>query len=129
MDRQRFLIQLGVFSIIVALINIGLHQVPQMATHQMLTWLGWFFFTFFSLFMFIIGERTAKSTNKHSFTNAALGFTAGKMFLTLIFIVAYSEVVHPESPFFVLPFMITYFCFTIFETYFMMRLGKIKPKE
>ena len=129
MDRQRFLIQLGVFSIIVALINTGLHQMPQIADHQILTWSGWFFFTLFSLLMFIIGERTARSTNKHSFTNAALGFTAGKMFLTLIFIVTYSKIVHPESPLFVLPFMITYFCFTIFETYFMMKLGKIKPKE
>ncbi len=126
MNRQRFLIQLGVFSIFVALINTALHQIPQVAPHQLLTWSGWFFFTFFSLLMYIIGERAANSKNKHHFTNVALGFTGGKMFLTLIIIAGYSELAEPESRFFVLPFMITYLCFTIFETYFMMKLGKTK---
>ena len=77
-----------------------------------------------TLGMFILGGVTAKSTNKSLFTGVVLGFTFGKIFLSLFVVIGYYELTQPTSKIFLLPFFIVYLVFTIFETYLMMQIGQ-----
>jgi len=74
--------------------------------------------------MFILGGVTAKSTNKSLFTGVILGFTFGKIFLSLLVVIGYVQLAQPASKIFLLPFFIVYLIFTIFETYLMMQIGQ-----
>ena len=77
-----------------------------------------------TLAMFFVGSMTAKSTNKNLFTTIVLGFTFGKIFLSLFVVLGYYQIAQPTSKIFLLPFFIVYLIFTIFETYLMMQIGK-----
>lgn len=77
-----------------------------------------------TLAMFFVGGMTAKSTNKNLFTTIVLGFTFGKIFLSLFVVLGYYQIAQPTSKIFLLPFFIVYLIFTIFETYLMMQIGK-----
>lgn len=77
-----------------------------------------------TLAMFLVGGITAKSTNKSLFTGVVLGFTFGKIFLSLFVVLGYYELAQPASKIFLLPFFIVYLIFTIFETYLMMQIGQ-----
>ena len=77
-----------------------------------------------TLAMFLAGSVTATSSNKSLFTGVVLGFTFGKIFLSLLVVAGYYELAHPASKIFLLPFFIVYLIFTIFETYLMMQIGQ-----
>ncbi len=77
-----------------------------------------------TLAMFLVGDITAKSSNKNLFTTVILGFTFGKIFLSLFVVLGYFQVAQPSSKIFLLPFFIVYLIFTIFETYLMMQIGQ-----
>jgi hypothetical protein len=49
-----------------------------------------------------------------------------KMALCLFVIVGYFKLAEPSSKMYAIPFLIVYLIFTIFETYFMMKLSKVK---
>ena len=75
--------------------------------------------------MYQAGYRAAMSDNKNDFTNAVLGFTVGKMFLAILVILGYSLLAQPPDKLFIIPFFAIYLIYTIFETYFMMKLGRM----
>ena len=77
-----------------------------------------------TLAMFTVGRITAKSSNKSLFTGMVLGFTFGKIFLSIVVVIGYFKFGNPPSRLFILPFFIVYLIFTIFETYIMMQVGK-----
>ena len=124
MTQKEFLIQLSIITVISAAIVFGLSTLEKLQPYQMFSWICLGFFVVFSVLMFFMGTNASKSSNKNDFTNVALGFTAGKMFGSLIIIVIYIKLIEPTSKMFILPFFIIYIIYTAFETYFMMKLGK-----
>jgi len=76
-----------------------------------------------------MGYRSARSTNRHKFTNTIVGFIFYKMMLSVAFVFIYVKVMKPSDSLFLIPFFIIYLCFTIFETYFMIKLGKMRPQR
>jgi hypothetical protein len=74
--------------------------------------------------MIFVGEKTAQSSNKGLFTGIVLGFTFGKIFLSLLIVIGYHQLAQPNSKIFILPFFLVYLIFTIFETYIMMQIGQ-----
>jgi len=77
-----------------------------------------------TLGMFFVGNITAKSSNKGLFTAMVMGFTFGKIFLSLFVVIGYHQIGQPTSKIFLLPFFIVYLIFTIFETYLMMQISQ-----
>ena len=126
MDTKDFFMQLLLLSLGIGVGFIFLNRIPQLQAHAGLSWLSLSLFVGLSLLMFYVGKRTALSENKNDFTNVVLGFTVGKMFLSILVIYLYFRLAQPEGKWFILPFFIVYFLFTAFETYFMMKLGKTK---
>lgn len=126
MSAKNFYIQLLVLSVAVALGLFFLNRIPALQNHALLSWLSLAAFIGISVLMFYSGKSSARSDNKNDFTNVVLGFTIGKMFLTIVVIYAYVQLAQPTGKVFVLPFFGIYLLFTAFETYFMMKLGKTK---
>ena len=124
MTQKVFFTQLFIITILTIGMIFGLNTTEKLAPDSLFSWICLGFFFFFSLLMFFMGSKAAKSKNKNDFTNAALGFTAGKMFFSMIIIIVYSKLGEPSSKLFVLPFFLVYIIYTAFETYFMMRIGK-----
>ncbi len=124
MTQKVFFTQLAIITGITIAVIFSLNTLEKLYPYRYFSWICLGFFFFFSIVMFLMGTNAAKSSNKNDFTNAALGFTAGKMFFSLIMIVMYSKLMEPESKLFILPFFLVYIIYTAFETYFMMRIGK-----
>ncbi len=129
MSRHSFLKQLGLGAIVLAILLFFLHQLPAFEPFQLLSWLSLAFFVLLSFLMYELGYRATFSSNKYAFTNIVIVFMVGKLLFSVILIVVYSQLTRPESKLFLLPFFGIYLYYTIFETYFMMKLGKMKPEQ
>lgn len=103
---------------------LALYAIPSLGVGIPLAWIALFFFIGFSLAMFFAAKRLAKSPKKEHFINLILGMTILKMLFSFVLIAAYSHWAHPASNLFALPFFGVYLIFTIFETAFMIRVGK-----
>ena len=125
MSQRQFLIQLGLLSLSVAILIFFLNRLPQLQPSSLLSWASLAAFIAMSVIMFFAGSRAARSDNKNDFTNAVLGFTVGKMFLAILVIFGYSQLAQPADKLFIIPFFSIYLIYTIFETYFMMKLGRM----
>ena len=125
MTNQQFLFQLLIITGLSALGLWGLMEgVSDLRPYQALGWISLGGFTLLSGLMFWAGRSAALSKNKNDFTSAVLGFTMGKMFLAVIIIYAYLKLAQPTDKLFVIPFFGVYLVYTIFESYFMMKLGR-----
>ena len=79
--------------------------------------------------MYFIGHHSANSSNKNSFLQIVMATTFFKMILCAGLIVVYHKIVQPESKMYVVPFLLIYIIFTIFETYFMMKLSYVNSNR
>jgi len=113
----------------VAVILFILHQFDKFSHLPPFSWSCWLLFVAFSQAVFFFGLRAAQSTNRHDFTNASMGFIFFKMMLSVGFVFIYVKLTQPTDALFIIPFFINYLCFTIFETRFMILLGKMRPKR
>lgn len=126
MQRGVFFIQLALLTLVVALLLLALHRLPSLHAYDQFSWLSLAFFVALSILMYLIGYRAVHRKNKFAFINAALGLTFIKMLLCIVLVAAYIQVAHPSSRLFILPFLGIYVIYTIFETYFMMKISKAK---
>ena len=78
--------------------------------------------------MFFTAAKAAISKDKNAFTRLIMVFSMGKLFLTVIIVVIYDQIVQPESISFIIPFFGIYIAYTVFETIFMSKLGKVKAR-
>lgn len=124
MNFNNFYVQLGIVTVFTAIILLLLNQIQALQPYQLFSWLCLGFFVIFTFAMYFFGHQSAKSDNKNDFTNAVIGFMVGKMMFAGMIIVMYNKIVEPTSKIFILPFFVVYVIYTVFETYFMMKVGK-----
>lgn len=124
MRPTQFFIQLTLFSVLVALLLLGLLTLPLFAPYASFTWASLVFFIGLCLFIYLIAWLGAK--RKNPMLNFRLGvlFNFLKIFNSIIFILVYKNLYQPESILFVLSFFIIYVLYTIFELYFLIKLFK-----
>ena len=125
MSQRSFFIQLGALSLVTAILIFFLNRLPRLQAYSLLSWISLGAFIALCILMYLAGYRAALSDNKNDFTNAVLGFTVGKMFLAILVIFGYSQLANPPDKLFIIPFFAIYLIYTIFETYFMMKLGRM----
>lgn len=126
MQPGLFFRQLTLLTLLVALFLLLLYQLPALYTYANFSWLSLGFFVLLSIVTYFIGYRAVLQKNKFAFINAALGITFIKMLLCVVIVGTYIKIVNPPSRLFILPFLGIYVIYTIFETYFMMKIGKKK---
>ncbi len=124
MSFKTFFTKLLLATAISAILIYALSFIPVLQADKSFGWLSILFFILWSVIMFFISQKAAKNENKNIFTNAILGFTFTKLFLSAGIVYVYFKLASPESKLFLLPFFGVYLIYTIFETHFMMKLGK-----
>lgn len=77
-----------------------------------------------SIAMYSSARGAAHSPNPYLFSQKFLGFTGIKIFLCIAIILFYQYFIQPPTKNYLFTFLITYVCFTIFETYVFMKLSK-----
>jgi len=125
MSRRSFYLQLILISLGTGIGIFLLNQFRELSEHQTLSWISLGFFILLSIVMYNMGIAAAKSDNKNQFTNVVMGITFFKMMLSLLLILAYNKLVEPDTKLFILPFFGIYLIYTIFEVWFMTKLGRI----
>lgn len=129
MSANTFFTQLAIVTLLAAAVAYGINTFPQFTNVQSIAWISLGIFVLLSIVMFYAGRKAAFSENKHDFTNVSLGITIGKIFIAILFILGYEQLMQPDSRFFIIPFFLMYLIYTIFETYIMMKLGRLNTKE
>ncbi len=123
MSDIRFLLQLLAVSIGCVGLTLGLQQVSWVfTTYAHLAWLGLGLFVGLSVLMYWSSKIAAQSSNQFLFSRLTMLFVLLKMVLTIGVVMVYQRRYLPNDRFFVVPFLMMYLIFTVFETYFLLQL-------
>ena len=83
-------------------------------------------FSLLCIVIFFLTEYLEKQSNKGMLLNLVIINVMFKFILTIAVVLIYFKLRNPDDGIFVLPFIIIYVLFTIFETYFMSLQAKSK---
>ncbi|MEZ4961673.1 MAG: hypothetical protein R2830_17725 [Saprospiraceae bacterium] len=128
MNRRRFFLQLIMLTGSALVVLILFQFSPVFKADRLLSFFSLAFFAGITVVMYLMAVKAAVSKDKNAFTRLIMVFTFVKLFLSITIIIAYTKVVQPTGKYFILPFFLVYLVFTIFETMFMTKLGKIKAR-
>jgi hypothetical protein len=85
-------------------------------------------FAFTSIPMYYLFTKLALSPKRTLFISATVGNMFFRIFLSVMILVLYFLWYNPDDGNFVVPFLVVYVTFTIFETYILLRIADRKPK-
>lgn len=127
MTFQRFMAALITTAVGTALINyISQLFFPALQRFADIAWWSLGVFTVLSLLMYLAGKSAALSSNKYIFIQLIMVSIFFKMVAGVGVLLVYKKLFQPDSKLFVIPFFVVYLTFTIFETYFMTQLARMK---
>ncbi len=106
---------------------IGVHHYLVGGKYIDLSFAGTLIFIVMSFLLFFFLNISLKSTNKQLFLSVTLANMLSKMVFAIVFLLIYRKINLPPDNKFVLPFLFIYIYFTIFETWFMVKLAYKKP--
>ena len=115
---------------LVSLFSIGLiticYTILPIQKYVTLGIVGLVLFNMHSIVVFKLSQRYAQSEDLNAFTRFIMYNLMTKLFLSIIIVWIYDIIIKPEEGLFVLPFVIIYLIFTIFEAMFLSRQAKQK---
>ena len=124
MNVQQFTSQLLLVTFFVGVLLWLLSLLPVFEVHQQLSWLSLILFFLISIIMYFTGRWGINNENKNTFIGLMYAYMGGKMFLSTILIILYYYYAEPDTKLFILPFFVVYLIFTVFESYFLMKLNE-----
>jgi len=77
------------------------------------------FFLVYNLVLFFASKRAKSSKVKNQFIHLVLYNVFVKIILSFLIVFVYFKITEPDNKFFIVPFLICYLVYTVFETYFM----------
>lgn len=119
---------IGLTLVLIILVVLSGFYSP-LAPYQDIFSISILFFVAFSVLTHWLANSAAHSSNKFAFTQVTFLFLFGKLLFSVLLLVVYKIVAVPETNLYVLPFFLVYLCYTVFETGFMMRLGRISGRQ
>jgi hypothetical protein len=93
---------------------------------QQFVWWAVGFLVPLSMVMYHLGMKAVNSPNRFIFSQLGMFFTVSKLIISMMLIIVFWKKVQPVSKYFVVPFLIEYFFFVAFETYFMVKIANSK---
>ncbi len=127
MNTRTFFLQLTCIFIALFALEKGLcFFLVELEPHWLLFWLAQGLFVAISIALFFLGDSASKSENKNTFSQLVMVATFIKMLFSILVVIIYVKKTHPEGKWFLIPFFGAYLLYTIFETYFMSKLGRQK---
>jgi biotin transporter BioY len=110
--------------ITIVILLITHHYIPAIQSHAGFSYMTTGMFVLFCVIAFILSKKAVKSANKYRFIHILLMIIMGKMFLSLVMVLAYVKLFNPTDKLFVIPFFLIYLVFTAFEIYFLEKVAK-----
>ncbi len=117
------------FSGVIAIVVAVLAHFNALGAYPSFTWTCLVFFVVQTLIVLGLASLSNNMTNAASGTNVILGAMMMKFILSLMMIVCYVLIVHPESITFIIPFFIFYMLYTFIETYYLIKMTAVPPKN
>jgi len=105
-------------------LSIGLAQWLDVMQYSPLSYATIAIYTAVSLLIYFLSERAANMKNKNFFMQIVMINTMIKMFISVVLVIGYYMTVRPTTNKFIVPFILIYIIFSIFETYFMMKQSR-----
>ena len=81
-------------------------------------------FVVFTIAIYHIGSKSVESPDKNMFFGVAISSIFLKLIMTLAILFSYQMVFKPSSKLYLLPFLLIYLVYTVFETSVLMKLAK-----
>lgn len=126
MKTFNFISGLLITTVLVSGINYSLVEALSLEEHNTLSLAGVAFFVLLCIGIFALAKRASRSSNKYAFVRLVMINMMIKMFVSVLIVVAYTQVVEVDTNLFILPFFVAYVLYTTFETYFLYQLSKIR---
>lgn len=112
----------------VTLISVGLlipcYMFLPIRPFMALGIIGLIFFVMLSIFVFKLSLKIVDSKDLNAFTRLIMYNLMIKLFMSIFIVLIYYKVVEPGEPLFILPFILIYLIFTIFEAMFLSRQAR-----
>ena len=118
---NRFLVMLVIVAGLLAGITYGLTLLPLLSPFALFAWLSLGFFTLLTAGVYAMYDKGALARSNAVFMSLVFGAFGIKLFISVIFLLVYFFVAGRPALWFVLPFFVHYFGFTILETVFVVR--------
>ena len=129
MSVRQFAVQLSLVTLFIGALLWLLSTFSIFHDHQHLSWLSLLLFVFISIVMYFSGRWGIRNNNKNLFFSLVYAYMGGKMLLSIMLLVLYYFYVEPNTKLFILPFFLVYLFFTIFESYFLVKLNENNKQE
>lgn len=128
MRIRDFLLQLFFVTLVTSLSLLPLRYFPETSPYLGYGFICLLVFVVLSLMIFFTGYLALGGKDKQAFIRISLVFTTAKMLVAVLLNFAYYKTASPSGSYFLLPFFIVYLMYTVFETKFMMTIGKYGVK-
>jgi hypothetical protein len=79
--------------------------------------------------LYYLGKTAVESENKYGFIRLVIVSVMFKIVLVLVMMALYVKIAVPENRYFVLPVIVIYLMFSVFETYVLYRLANVKQQK
>jgi len=99
-------------------------ELLDVSEHNMLMYISIVLFTVLALGVYLLSERAARMGSKNFFMQIVMINTMVKMFGAVVAVIGYFYMTKPSSAKFIVPFLIVYVLYTIFDAWFMMKQSR-----
>lgn len=82
-----------------------------------------------AIFVSLIGPIVAKHQKRQLFLSVMVYNMLLKIILSVVLLLWYKHDSLPENGYFIIPFLYVYFVFSIFETWFLMKVSYLSPRN
>jgi len=104
----------------------ALYQWEATSPHALLGWYCILVFSILSFVIFLLGKNTVDHPVRTRFIGVTIANMMLKMFISIVIVLVYYKLRSPGDPYFIVPFIIIYIIYTIFETRFLLKLADQK---
>lgn len=125
---MRYLISRLIFTVVLTMcLLFTIHRLEDYNKYWDISWVSVALFVLMSVGLYKISKLAVKSPNKQIFISIALGNLFVKFLMTGLILGIYYKITQPSDTKFVLPYLVIYISFTIFETVLLLKIsdGKI----
>jgi len=129
MTKGRFLIEFTITSVITAALLIFLYLFPGISGFLDLGFITWALFSVLSVFLFLIADKAVFHPERTRFISVTIANMLIKMVFSIGLVLSYYTLKKPVNGLFILPFLLVYGIFTIFETRFLLQIANQKNKH
>ena len=114
-----------VITLVISSLTAGVAaELLNVSQHNPLMYLSIAFFTILAIGVFHLSERAARMNSRNFFMQIVMINTMAKMFGSVALVIGYFSITKPSTTKFIVPFLIVYILYTIFDAYFMMKQSR-----